>query len=480
MTADSLTGSMVRAMQTHETPHSTGRRRRKFLVVAGVLLWACLFPGTPFLERQGERLGLGGLTSLVAAAGDATPDCGVPAAEPFPVLQRAKHLALLGVDRWHAAGFRGRGVKIAVLDSGFRGYKEHLGKALPAKVVVRSFRGDGNLEAKDSQHGILCGEVLHALAPEAELFFANWEPDRPDQFLEAVRWARQQGVRIISCSLIMPSWSDGEGNGRLHEGLTRLLGAGNRSDDLLCFASAGNTAQRHWSGPFRDGGDGFHEWEPGRKDNRLTPWGEERVSVELCWQAGSNYDLFVKDAISGAEVGRSPARPGVARGCAVVHFTPRPNRSYEVRVRLAQGKGGPFHLVTLGGSLDQATAPGSVCFPGDGPEVIAVGAVGSNGQRAAYSSCGPNSTQPKPDLVAVVPFASLWRPRPFNGTSAAAPQAAALAALWWSRHPGWTAKQVREAMQATARDLGPKGHDAETGYGLITLPAPGEWRGEKP
>src|SRR6266542_176992 len=82
-----------------------------------------------------------------------------------------------------------------------------------SEATVRSFRNDGNLEARDSQHGILCAEVLHALAPEAELLLANWEPDRPDRFLDAVRWAKEQGAKIISCSLIMPSWSDGEGGG---------------------------------------------------------------------------------------------------------------------------------------------------------------------------------------------------------------------------------------------------------------------------
>ena len=93
--------------------------------------------------------------------------------------------------RWHSSGYRGRALKIAVLDTGFRGYVLHLGGALPGHVAARSFRGDGDLEAKNSQHGILCAEVLHSIAPEAELLLANWDPDRPDEFLEAVRWARR-------------------------------------------------------------------------------------------------------------------------------------------------------------------------------------------------------------------------------------------------------------------------------------------------
>src|SRR5438128_10265439 len=117
-----------------------------------------------------------------------------------------------------------------------------------------------------------------------------------------------------------------------------------------------------------------------------------------------------------------------------------------------------------------APSRGSIALPADGPAVIAGGAVNSNGRRTAYSSCGPNSPRPKPDLVAPVPFPSLWRARPFSGTSASAPQAAGIAALIWSKHPGWTASQVCETLRLSARDLGPPGHDYETGYGMSHLP----------
>src|SRR4029078_12006506 len=93
---------------------------------------------------------------------------------------------------------------------------DHLGTSLPKNVLSRSFRADGNLETKD-QHGILCGEVVHALAPDAELLFADWDIDRPERFLEAVRWARRQGARIVTCSIVTPHWSDGEGRGAVHE-----------------------------------------------------------------------------------------------------------------------------------------------------------------------------------------------------------------------------------------------------------------------
>jgi subtilisin family serine protease len=390
----------------------------------------------------------------------ATADGGPVAPEPFPARQRGLHMDQLGVTRWHTEGFRGQGVKVAILDSGFRGYRAHLGKALPAQIVCKSFRTDADLEAKDSQHGILCGEVIHAFAPQADLLFANWEPDRPDRFLEAARWARQQGARVISCSLIMPSWSDGEGGGPFHQTLGQIVGEGKDRADVLFFACAGNTAERHWSGPFRAGPDGWHQWRPGQTSNDLVPFGKEGLSVELYGAGESRYELLVKDS-DGREVGRSDR---------VVRFQPQGNVTYRVQVRRRDGRPGPFHLVVLGGHLGTATAHGSVSCPADNPAVVAVGAVTKDGQRLIYSSCGPNSKSPKPDLVAPIPIPSLWRPRPFSGTSAAAPQAAALAALCWSRHPEWTPAQVRLTLQRSARDLGPPGHDWETGYGQIALP----------
>jgi subtilisin family serine protease len=410
------------------------------------------------------------LPAQAGSAEQAAPDSRATAKLGSRLRERARQLARLGADQWHKAGYRGRGIKVAVLDSGFRGYRDFLGNALPAKVTARSFRRDGNLEAKDSQHGILCGEVIHAVAPQAELLFANWEPDRPDQFLDAVRWARQQGAQIISCSIIMPSWSDGEGGGKIHADLARILGTGDRGGDLLCFASAGNTAQRHWSGAFHDGGDGRHEWQPGHMDNSLTPWGSEPVSAEIYWQPGAEYELTVRDVDTGRAVGASAGRLNGERCSAVVRFQPQTYHHYQVQVRLTHGPAGRFHLAALAAGLEYSLAPGSISFPADGPEVIAVGAVDYDGHRQTYSSCGPNSERPKPDVVAPVPFPSQWRAQPFAGTSAAAPQAAAVAALWWSRHPEWRAERVRKALVQTAYDLGPPGHDCETGYGRIHLP----------
>jgi subtilisin family serine protease len=380
-------------------------------------------------------------------------------------LSRAQLLERLGVTAWHRAGYKGQGLKIAVLDTGFSGYRQYLGKALPEKIAVRSFRHDHDLEAKDSQHGILCAEAVHAIAPEAELLLANWDTEYPETFLDAMRWAKEAGARIVSCSVILPTWSDGEGNGPLHDAMKTILG-----DDMLMFASAGNTAQRHWSGSFREAGDGSHEWARGVRWNSVTPWGSERVSIELCGQAGGDYEVTVEDATTDRLQGKSATLHEAKRDSAVVRFWPQAGHTYRLKIRLVRGEASKFHLVVLGGSLEYATKEGSIPFPGDGVEVIAVGAVDANGRRCSYSSCGPNSPQPKPDFVATVPFPSSWRTRSFSGTSAAAPQAAAVAALLWARLPNETATAIRAKLRDAAERLGMAKHDGELGFGRIRLP----------
>jgi len=380
------------------------------------------------------------------------------------------HLARLGIEPWHRAGVRGAGVKVAIIDSGFRGYREHLGKDLPQRIAVQSFHLGGNLEARDSDHGILCADIIHAIAPDAELLFANWEPDRPETFIEAANWCRREGARIVNCSVIVPAWSDGEGGGAVHAALSKIVGAGCQRGDLLAVACAGNLAQRHWSGPFHDNLSGYHVWAPGRIENVVTPWHDELISIELCCKPGATFALELLDPGSRKQVGVSRSHRGADRATVTVRLMPEPGHTYRLRIRLTDGKPCAFHLVALGSWLDDYTTPGSIPFPGDGAEWLTVGAVEADGKRAEYSSCGPNSHRPKPDLVAPVPFPTASRSTPFTGTSAAAPQVAALAALIWSRHPEWTAEKVQAFLCQSCRDLGPPGHDAETGFGLVHLP----------
>jgi serine protease len=55
----------------------------------------------------------------------------------------------------------------------------------------------------------------------------------------------------------------------------------------------------------------------------------------------------------------------------------------------------------------------------------------------------------------------------FNGTSMASPHVAGVAAVIWSHDATWSNQQIRDALAATAEDLGPDGRDNAYGFGLI-------------
>lgn len=54
-----------------------------------------------------------------------------------------------------------------------------------------------------------------------------------------------------------------------------------------------------------------------------------------------------------------------------------------------------------------------------------------------------------------------------NGTSMATPHVSAVAALIWSYNTSWTNQQIRDAMNATAKDKGTAGRDTTFGFGIV-------------
>lgn len=63
----------------------------------------------------------------------------------------------------------------------------------------------------------------------------------------------------------------------------------------------------------------------------------------------------------------------------------------------------------------------------------------------------------------------------YDGTSMATPHVAAVATLVWSNHTACTNQDVRDAMNATAEDLGSAGRDNAYGYGLVRARAASDY-----
>ena len=59
----------------------------------------------------------------------------------------------------------------------------------------------------------------------------------------------------------------------------------------------------------------------------------------------------------------------------------------------------------------------------------------------------------------------------WDGTSMATPHVSGVAALVWSRYPTKTNVEIRNALDASAKDLGPAGRDSNFGFGLVRAQA---------
>src|SRR5262249_34360180 len=174
--------------------------------------------------------------------------------------------------------------------------------------------------------------------------------------------------------------------------------------------------------------------------------------VELYCRGAVTYELRIEDT-GGHTVATGVNGTDGWRSWSIARFEPKGDSAYRVKVRLAAGNPGEFHLVALVAALSESVASGSVCCPADARSVVAVGATGISGEPCGYSSRTATGNCSKPELLAMVPFASSWRTRPFSGTSAAAPQAAGVAALYWSRFPARSAADVKEALYQAAHQL---------------------------
>ncbi|WP_170936508.1 S8 family peptidase [Paenibacillus aquistagni] len=106
-----------------------------------------------------------------------------------------------------------------------------------------------------------------------------------------------------------------------------------------------------------------------------------------------------------------------------------------------------------------------VKYPAAYPSVLAVG-----GSTERLSVEPASNKGPEVDLVApwdVFTTALGGGYTVAEGTSLSAPQVAGIAALLWTKYPKLTPYQIRAHLQATAQDIGPKGIDASSGYGLV-------------
>jgi subtilisin len=131
------------------------------------------------------------------------------------VLKAISSLGPLGeiTREWAWGGSTGKGVKVAVVDSGIEYDHPAVGDAVKGGVIVEY---DGRLKNKsrvlpDDQprdlcgHGTACAGIIHLLAPEAKLYsvrvIGKDFSGRAMQFAGGLRWAIENGMHVVNLSL---------------------------------------------------------------------------------------------------------------------------------------------------------------------------------------------------------------------------------------------------------------------------------------
>ena len=407
-------------------------------------------------------------------------------------------VALINADDWQAQGVSGAGVKVAVLDLGFQGYESLLGTELPATVTAMSFRADGDIGG-GTPHGAAVAEIVHEVAPGAQLYLANFETEV--ELASASEWLTSQGVEVINASWGYFVSGPGDGTGIVNDVVSTSAAAGS-----LWSVAAGNHAQRHWSGPFLDSdGDLFHEFqntpfEDEGNEVRGALFGivfaGETIGGELKWDepygaACQDFDLYIKrtdETGAPVTVASSENRQNDGTACvpgadpfeSLTH-TVTVTDTYHLVIKKFTATSSPnMHLYSFYHDLEYLVTAGSMSQPADNLGALAVGAVNwcTPGTIEPYSSRGPTTDgRTKPDIAGPDGVSNATYPPPlacygFSGTSAAAPHITGAAALVRQLLPCYSPAELQAYLEGSVVDLGSPGKDSTYGSGRLVLGAP--------
>ena len=136
-------------------------------------------------------------------------------------------------------GVRGQGVKVAVIDGGFKGADELSGD-MPARWRYRDYTGEG-IYAGESVHGTACAEIVHDMAQEAELTLLKIG-DLVD-LENAKDLCIREEIDIINHSIGWFGTGIGDGRGEACDIVNDAADNG-----ILWVNAAGNDAKSHYDG----------------------------------------------------------------------------------------------------------------------------------------------------------------------------------------------------------------------------------------
>jgi Subtilase family len=165
----------------------------------------------------------------------------------------------------------------------------------------------------------------------------------------------------------------------------------------------------------------------------------------------------------------------IENGASVINMSygsTEPCLAEYVQLQLATAKG-----ITLVAAAGNELSNGNpLLFPASLPHVLTVAAVGSDLKPAYFSSASAavDLSAPGVGILAATPpqfddDGTADGYEAVTGTSFSAPMVAAAAAWLRAAKPKLKADQIAQTLRGSARDLGARGWDSATGYGLVSM-----------
>ena len=439
-------------------------------------------------------------------------------------------VATTGADAW--MGFEppaglplDRPARVAIVDVGFEGYAALLGTELPAEVDIQAFCSfpPQSVEHCDSfgvpqpfEHGTAVAEIVHDMAPEAELMLLAIDPDIAN-IQAALTYARTNGADIVSAS-IGTQFDNRDGTSELCATATTL-----RRSGVVWSVSAGNAGDpcEHESYTWRPSGvnvgapygqfQSFPQKTVPILNEFVLPAGFVHL-LQLTWNAwdapptddldlfyfcdfGAGYEFVAESIDEQCGVPGTVPFEGLVLlndgttdlpcAYAIAEYLPgtcrRPaDRRFDVGSLVFDEGSGAFACP----QLEDRTSAYSISHPADCADAFAVGAVcATSGEFETYSGQGPTfDGRAKPEICAPdavstetygtaldCPTGDLYPG--FNGTSASAPHVAGALALLFQRVGGsFTPEQCRQILERRAGNLeGSAAPDDRCGRGVLCL-----------
>jgi aromatic ring-cleaving dioxygenase len=361
-----------------------------------------------------------------------------------------------------------------------------------AVTVLNDATGSG-----DDNEGMAMAEEVYQVAPGAQLYFAAGGSSETG-FASAISSLQAAGCQVIVDDLSFYDQPFFQVAGPADTAIETAIAAG-----VSYFTAAGNDGDASYQAAFAPQlvplGTGFRQEQEeaeifgnGTPYQTVTLLGGVTTTIALQWAApyGStssalSMDLFDTD---GTLVQQSqPAFGGAAE--ATLTFTPTQTTQYQLAIFGSLAAGTAFKYIlfgsegggsTAGGTIDDPAADNAGTVMGQDlvPGVNAVGAIEFSDTPAFgasayytedYSANGPaellfdafGNPLATPQVESGISFiapvgsaTSLSGFAPFDGTSAAAPNAAAVAALMLQADPALTPTQITAMLEQSADTLG--------------------------